>query len=158
MSTWGVTVPHHSEVVLSDGRTVIGDIHLQPSAIAYSGPESPGDLFNRRDPFFAMTVEGGGALLVAKAQVLFAKVQPLAASEPLALGDAAEVSSTHRELTLEVTFDTGSTFVGTLSAELSPERSRAIDFLNGAPRFFALRSGENVVLINTHRIATVRPP
>jgi hypothetical protein len=139
------------EILLTGRRIVGGDVHLQLVARTHSGPESPLDLLNREEPFFAVTLEGELPVLLAKAQVLYVTV-PLQS----AINDPVRESAARR-LELEVELADGSLFEGAVMLELPPDRPRLLDFLNLASRFFALHTSDAVRLLNRDHIRAVSP-
>ena len=58
MSDWFSTRRLGVTVHLTDGRTLSGEIHLQPVARHHSGPETATDLLNREELFFALMLDG----------------------------------------------------------------------------------------------------
>ena len=70
MSDWGITTKVPAEVVLAEGITLAGDLHLYARATYPPGPETPLEMLNRADGFFALTLEGGGVTFIPKAQVV----------------------------------------------------------------------------------------
>ena len=56
MSDWGATQRVSAEVILADGATLEGDLHLGASAAYPLDTESPLEMLNRAEPFFALTV------------------------------------------------------------------------------------------------------
>src|SRR5215213_11185386 len=59
MSDWGATRRITAEVVLADGVVLEGHMHLVASAAYPLNSESPLEMLNRADPFFALTLEAG---------------------------------------------------------------------------------------------------
>ncbi len=151
MTHWLDTRRQRVELLLSGGRVIVGDIHLQLLAQNHSGPEAPLDLFNRDELFFAVTLDAEQPIFVAKGQVLAATLPP----QP-ALDDPARESAARR-LELEVELTDGSLFEGVVMMELPPDRARLLDFLNLTPRFFALSTPEAVRVLNRDHVRAVSP-
>jgi hypothetical protein len=130
---------------------IAGEIHLQPFAELHSGPESPTDMLNREERFFAVSLDSGAPLLLAKAHVVFLKLtaQPLMADPDRA--------SAAKSMEMGIELATGLVIHGTITAELPPERARPIDFLNVALAFFILWSPDAVYLINRAHVRAVSP-
>lgn len=151
MSPWIDTHRQRAEILLTGRRVITGDIHLLLVAENRSGPETPIDLFNRDEAFFAVTLEGEQAVFVAKSQVLSVRIP----------GDAAahdtERESAARRLEFEVELADGSLFEGAVHFELPPDRLRLLDFLNLAPPFFAFESADAVRLLNRDHVRAVSP-
>ncbi len=151
MSTgWMTTRRQPVEIRLSD-RSVRGDIHLQPVARLHGGPETPADLLNRNENFFALMVDGEQPLFVAKAQVLY-----LAFPAGSAIDDPDRASAARR-IELEIELADGSRLEGVVMIELPPDRLRALDFLNAAPDFFPLWTPELVRIVNRHHVRAASP-
>lgn len=148
---WGDTLRIRSELLVTGGRTLVGDLHLQPFAPSHSGPESVADALARSDAFFPLTGVEGRAVLVAKAQVLTVDVPP--AAEP----QDPERLSAARRLRLEVELSDGSTHVGTVPCELPYNPLRPLDLLNDRPGFFPLRTADVVRYINRAHVRVVTP-
>ena len=151
MSVYGSTVRHHAELVLTDGRTISGEIHVQPFAELHSGPESPTDMLNREERFFAVSLDDGHPVLLAKAHVVFLKLPP----QPLIADPDRASAAKSMEMAIELV--TGLVIQGAITAELPAERARPIDFLNVALAFFTLWSADAVHLINRAHVRAVRP-
>lgn len=148
---WMETRRERVEVRLTDRRPLHGDIHLQPTARLHAGPETPTDLLNREEPFFALMLEGEQPLFIAKAQVLYVQLP----SQPAI--DDPERASAARRIELEIELADGSLHEGVVMIELPPDRLRALDFLNTAPDFFPLWSPESVRIINRHHLRAASP-
>ena len=70
MSDWGIDQPGARRVVLAEGVVLAGDLHLTPAPTYPPGPETPLEMLNRADPFFALITREGGVAFVPKAQVV----------------------------------------------------------------------------------------
>jgi hypothetical protein len=151
MSPWLDTHRQRAEILLTGRRVITGDIHLLLAAENHSGPETPIDLLNRDEAFFAVTLEGEQPVFVAKSQVLSLRI-PLGAA-----GHDAARESAARRLEFEVELADGSLFEGAVHFELPPDRLRLLDFLNLAPPFFALESADAVRLLNRGHVRAVSP-
>ncbi|HTL05451.1 MAG TPA: hypothetical protein VL241_06855 [Gemmatimonadales bacterium] len=148
---WGGTLRVRSELWITGGQILHGDVHLQHFASAHWGPETVTDALERRDEFFPITTEDGQAMLIAKAQVLAVSV-PLGADP-----QDAERLSAARPLRLTVELSDGSTHTGTVACELPPHRSRTLDFLNHHSGFFPLRTADFVRYLNRSHVRVVTP-
>ena len=69
MSDWGITTKVPAEVVLVEGIVLAGDLHLYARPTYPPGPETPLEMLNRADVFFALTLNGG-VTFVPKSQVV----------------------------------------------------------------------------------------
>ncbi len=151
MSEWLSTRPERVDVHLTDRRVLSGVIHLQMTARHHSGPETPVDLLNREELFFALVLDGEQPVFVAKRQVLFLRLP----SQP-AIEDPDRASAARR-IELEIELADGTLLEGIVMIELPPDRLRALDFLNSAPEFFALWSTEAVRVVNRNHIRAASP-
>ena len=149
--SWGSTVRIRAVVLVTGGRTVTGDLHLQSQASLHSGPETPEDALNRSEGFFPLTDDSGRTSILAKSQVLAVGiVAGLPEEDP-------DRRSAARLIALRVELSDGSDFTGTVTSELPPDRRRAMDFLNLSPEFFELASEGAVRLINRRHIRVATP-
>ena len=149
---WGDTLRIRAEVAASGNRTFSGFLHLLPFASVHLGPETPEDVLNREEAFFALTDEQERTIFIAKDQVLLVTIEAVSwASDPDRLSVA-------RTIPLKIELSDGSVHSGTVSSELPPTRTRAIDFLNSAPGFFALWTDDDAVrYINRANVRVVSP-
>ncbi len=146
---WGDTVRIKAEVHATGGRTFSGFLHLLPFASIHLGPETPEDVLNRDEAFFALTDQQEHTIFIAKAQVLVVAVDQ-ATRDPDRLHAA-------RTIGLKVELSDGSEYTGTVSSELPPTRTRAIDFLNHGAGFFALHVADTARYINRVHVRAVSP-
>ena len=146
---WGDTVRIKAEVRATGGRTFSGFLHLLPFASIHLGPETPEDVLNRNDAFFALTDQQEHTIFIAKAQVLAVAVE-YETVDPDRLHAA-------RTIGLKVELSDGSEYTGTVSSELPPTRTRAIDFLNSGAGFFALHVADTARYINRVHVRAVSP-
>jgi hypothetical protein len=148
---WGDTLRIRAEVAVSGNRTFSGFLHLLPFASIHLGPETPEDVLNREEAFFALTDDQEHTIFIAKEQVLLVTIEAASwAGDP----DRFLVV---RTIPLRVELCDGSVHSGIVSSELPPTRTRAIDFLNSAPGFFALWTDEAVRYINRANVRVVSP-
>jgi hypothetical protein len=146
---WGDTVRIKAEVQATGGRIFSGFLHLLPFASIHLGPETPEDVLNRDEAFFALTDQQEHTIFIAKAQVLAVAVEHTT-RDPDRLHAA-------RTIGLKVELSDGSEYTGTVSSELPPTRTRAIDFLNHGAGFFALHVAETARYINRAHVRAVSP-
>ena len=148
---WGDTLRIRAEVAASGSRTFSGFLHLLPFASVHLGPETPDDVLNREEAFFALTDDQERTIFIAKDQVLLVTIEASEwATDPERLSAA-------RTIPLRVELADGSVHSGTVSSELPPTRTRAIDFLNSATGFFALYAADAVRYVNRANIRVVSP-
>lgn len=151
MSDWGATRRISAEVVLADGVVLEGDMHLVPSAAYPLNSESPLEMLNRPEPFFALTLEQGEVAFVSKAQVAVVSCREES-------GDPdPERASVARLVALEVALATGAEYRGRSSFELPPSRSRALDYVNTPGRFFTVWTNDLTRYFNKSLVRLIRP-
>ena len=138
MSDWGATRRISAEVVLADGVVLEGDMHLVASAAYPLSSESPLDMLNRPEPFFALTLGQGEVAFVSKAQV-------------------AVLASVARIVALEVAMVSGAEYRGRSSFELPPSRARALDYVNTPGRFFTVWTNDLTRYFNKSLVRLIRP-
>jgi hypothetical protein len=146
---WGDTVRIKAEVQATGGRSFSGFLHLLPFASIHLGPETPEDVLNRDEAFFALTDEREHTIFIAKAQVLAVAIE-----HPLRDPDRLHAA---RAIGLKVELSDGSEHIGTVLSELPPTRTRAIDFLNHGAGFFALHAADTARYINRAHVRAVSP-
>jgi hypothetical protein len=150
MSDWGITTKVPAEVVLAEGIVLAGDLHLYARTTYPPGPETPLEMLNREDAFFALTLDGG-VTFIPKTQVIVVSCRDQAR-----LLDP-ERASAARQIELEVVMQGGTEYRGRAVLELPPSRSRSLDYLNGAGVFFALANDDVSWYINKARVRFARP-
>ena len=151
MSDWGATRRVSAEVVLADGVVIEGDMHLAASAAYPLGTESPLEMLNRPEPFFALTLEQGEVAFVSKAQVAVVSCRDeYSETDP-------ERAVVARLVALEVALATGAEYRGRSSFELPPSRSRALDYVNTPGRFFTVWTNDLTRYFNKSLVRLIRP-
>lgn len=151
MSDWGITTKVPAEVTLAEGIVLAGDLHLYARPTYPPGPETPLEMLNREDAFFALTLDGG-VTFVPKAQVVAVSCR----GQEAALVDPDRASAA-RLVELEVVVQGGTEYRGRATVELPPSRGRTLDYLNGAGVFLALTVDDLSWFINKSRIRLARP-
>jgi hypothetical protein len=151
LRSWGNTVRIRAEVLVTGGRTVTGELHLQAQASAHSGCETPGDALNRVEAFFPLTNDAGQTIFLAKSQVLAVSI---AAG---LLEDDPDRLSAARTIELLVQLSDGTEFTGTVKSELPPGRRRTLDFLNYGSGFFGMAAKDTVKFINRSHLCIATP-
>jgi hypothetical protein len=151
MSDWGATQRVAARVVLAEGVVLAGELHLLARITSPSVSESPLEMLNREDPFFALTLAEGGVAFVSKAQVAVLSCQSL---EPQ---DDPDRASAAQLVTLSVEMTDGIEYRGRSSFELPPNRARALDYVNGVGRFFTLATDGITQYINKTQVRLIRP-
>jgi hypothetical protein len=151
MNDWGATQRVPAEVVLAKGGVLVGDLHLLARSAYPLDPESPLDMLNRSEPFFALMLAEGQPVFVSKAQV---SILCCWGQSPLRDPDRATAA---KLVALEVELADGTTYQGRSTFELPPSRSRALDYVNGAGQFFVLWTDELTRYVNKALVRVIRP-
>lgn len=131
------------------GQEVVrGQLFLALMAKGHAGPETVLDLMNEPEPFFVLRVEGQPPVrMINKERIVEVEVSDQPEEEqPLA-----------KEEEMSLMFQDGFSLTGRARVELPPTKSRLIDFLNNSERFFELRDGSSLHIINRKHISHVKP-
>ena len=151
MTDWLSTQRLQAKVTFAEGHSIEGDLHLQPGAALHQGIETPLEMLNRPEEFFAMTLPSGGVTLVAKAQTALVTC-------PAVIPDQdPERLAAAKSVTLEVQLTGGCKVRGCAHLELPQERARALDFLNVSRGFFAISEGDTIWYVKRSLISQVIP-
>lgn len=146
MSDWARTRRIPCRVVLSGDEPLAGDLHLQPLGAPEHPLETPLEMLNRPERFFALAVDDDVRLL-SKDAVRAVSLEPdQMESHPLA----------HR-VEVQLRTDDGTDYRGAVEIELAPPANRPLDFLNQPEPFFALLADDRSWCLNRHRVLWVRP-
>ena len=138
-------------IILTDGRTLTGEIFLHAVSRFRLAPQDPAEFFNDADPYFVLAPTYDERLLVSKSSVAVAET-PLPSSEPDDQIDSARVG-----LGVEVDVIGGVTCAGWVFPDKTPGRARLLDYLNGfTGRFLVLYDSEKTTLVNRTTVAHVR--
>lgn len=159
MNEWGSMTRIGTVATLGDGEVLPGYLHVLGAVPYRTGPETPLEMLNRPDGFFAMTFDDGGVLLLSKSQVVMAVCQtPPAATEAPEL-DEPELDETPagRPVRVAVQLTSGEEFQGEVPGDLPSTRARPIDYLNATGPFFELLTEGGQRLINRAFVRAVRP-
>jgi len=148
---WGSIHQEPARVVFADGGAIDGQLHLLARVNYPPGPETPLDMLNRPDAFFALTGAASATVLVSKAQAAIVSCQLGA------LPADPERLSAARFVPIDVVMATGLELRGQSALELPPERNRTLDFVNAPGRFFALWSGDVTHFVNKALVRLIRP-
>jgi hypothetical protein len=147
---WGSIRQEPAQVLLAEGTAFDGRLHLLLRPQYPPGPETPLEMLNRTDPFFALTGATDGVVFVPKAQTAVVTCPHQEPTDPERLSAAKLIA-------LHVTIVGGREFEGRAALELPPVRNRALDFVNGPGTFFALWNGDVTHYINKLLVRTIRP-
>ena len=150
MSDWGAIQRISAEVVLADGAVLEGDLHLTARVNYPAETESPLEMLNRADPFFALILAAGGVALVSKAQAAVVSCRDMSPLDPTR-------ASAARLVALEVSLVNGIEYRGRATYELPPGRARTLDYVNGSERFFTVWTDDLTRYINKSLVRIIRP-
>jgi len=140
-----------AHLVLAGGEAHSGEIYVAERVPHHSGPETPLEMLNRPDPFFAFRPKDGHVLLVAKAATVTVEVHQAPMDDPTR-------RSVARAAPLEITLTGGDTLVGFALAELPEHHARPLDILNASTdRFFAVDAGAATHFVNRAHVRFARP-
>jgi hypothetical protein len=131
-----------------------GTIVRRERAPQHDGPETPLEMLNRSENFFAFerADEDAGVLLIAKAHTV-----TLSVDRQAPITDPARLEAA-RMVGVELLLADGSTLGGWSSYELPAGHSRLIDYLNDtAHPFFAVWTHESTHYVNRQHVLYARP-
>jgi hypothetical protein len=148
---WGSIRREPAEVLTAEGVRLEGSLHLLSRDSYAPGPETPLEMLNRADLFFALIQSQGGVLFLPKHQTM------VVSCPHEELGDDPDRLSAAKVLSLEIVLMGGSQLTGRIAIELPPMRSRALDFLNGPGSFFALWNDGVMHHVNKAQVRSIRP-
>jgi hypothetical protein len=151
MNDWGITQRVPAEVVLAKGGVLAGELHLLARTAFPLDPESPLELLNRPEPFFALVLAEGEPVFVCKTQV---SIVACWGQNPLQDPDRASAA---KLVGLEVELADGTRYQGRSTFELPPSRSRALDYVNGPGQFFVLWTDDLTRYVNKSLVRLIRP-
>jgi hypothetical protein len=139
-------------LILRDGRTLAGDIFLNPISRHRIAPEEPAEFLNQPELFFVLAPAYDERLLVAKAAVALVEA-PLPASDDVEALDTARVGVGIECEMVGLTM----TAVGWLFYRATAGKSRVQDYFNDIKdQFIVLFDAEKTTLVNRHAVASVR--
>jgi hypothetical protein len=138
---------------MTQGVTHPGQLYVMERVPQHDGPETVLEMLNRREGFFAFRPEDvDELLLVSKGNTISVSQDSKA---PIA--DPARLSAA-KLLGIEILLAGGSTLSGWASAELPPEHSRLLDYLNASQEsFFALWTHASTHYVNRAHVLYARP-
>jgi hypothetical protein len=150
------TVPR-TEIVarlsLTQGEPRSGRIWVSERVPQHSGPETPLEMLNRPEGFFAFRPEGDGpVLLVTKAGTISLTVPHVAS-----ISDPARLSAA-KKIGLDLLLADGSTLAGVAAVEAPDHHARLLDYLNAFPEpFFAVSTDAATHYVNRSHVLYARP-
>lgn len=151
MNDWGATNKVPAEVMLAEGVTVKGALHVLARSDYPPGPETPLEMLNRPEVFFALTQENSSVTFIPKAQVVV-----VSCHDQAPLSDPERMSAA-RLVSLEVVLHGGLEYRGRATYELPPNRGRSLDYVNAPGGFFSLWSDDVTWYVNKSHVRLIRP-
>lgn len=145
---------HPARVQLTQGVSHQGMVFVLERVPQHDGPETPLDMLNRAEEFFAFEPEGEPAAiwLVAKAHTVTVSVDR---QTPIA--DATRLSAA-RMVGVELLLAGGTTLGGWASYELPRGHGRLIDYLNESTQpFFVIWTHATTHYVNRTHVLYARP-
>jgi hypothetical protein len=142
-----------TRVLLTEGAAHPGEMYVMERVPQHEGSESVLEMLNRPQAFYPFRADPGtDVMLVAKVHTMAVTLDRQA---PMA--DPARLSAA-KLLGIEVVLAGGTTFNGWASAELPPEHSRLLDYLNSTQDpFFAVWTHAATHYINRAHVLYARP-
>lgn len=136
---------------LAQGDVQSGEVFLMSRVSQHEGPETPLEMLNRDEGFFAFK-SSRGVILVSKAQTV-----SLSVNKNDLIDDPARRSAA-RMVAVEVVFADGSMIHGWAHVELPEAHARLLDYLNATPdTFFAVTSHDGTHYVNRAHVLYARP-
>src|SRR5690606_37477258 len=117
VADWASTHRLPVRVMLAEGLVIQGEAHLQPRVAWRDGPETPVEMLNRADAFFAVSLPHGDIVFVAKDQVAAVGYVEVKAE------DDSDRKTAARLIPLEVMMIGGVEHRGVAVSELPPTRA-----------------------------------
>ena len=137
---------------MTQGDVQPGELYVMERVPQHDGPETVLEMLNRHETFFAFRPESEEIRLVSKGHTVSVTLDRQA---PIA--DPARLSAA-KLMGLEIVLAGGSTLNGWASAELPPENSRLLDYLNASQDpFFALWTHASTHYVNRAHVLYARP-
>ena len=140
------------ELRTSSGSTEVGEVFLRPID-ASSRAERLVDILAERA--FVPLRQEDKLILFATPHIVWARIDLLAAIDEL--DPDAEDDATGVKAEVEVTLAHAPKLTGTLRYALPAQSRRLADYLERAPAFFPLRTGDWVYLVRLANVVSIRP-
>jgi hypothetical protein len=134
-----------------DGRTISGEIFLNPISRHRIAPQQPAEFLNHKDPFFVIAPSYDERVLIAKAAVALVEA-------PLPTSDDDELDAVRVGVGIDIELIGSSlSTAGWLFYRATEGRGRVQDYLNSlVDQFIVLFDAEKTILVNRHAVASVR--
>jgi len=151
MSDWGTTNRVPAEATLAEGIVMSGDLHVLARDTYPAGPETPLEMLNRPEAFFALTLADGSVTFVSKTQVAV-----VACHGQTPLSDPDRITAA-KLVMLEVVLHGGGEYTGYSAFELPANRARTLDYVNAPGGFFSLWADDVTWYVNKAHVRLIRP-
>jgi len=138
------TVPVAAQILCADGTRLAGTVFLPPGASHHDGPSRPEEWINDGHPFFPFLPDNGSVALILNKDLVVAVT--VAATPGMIL-------DVEREVQVEAA---GESLSGILHIDLPENHQRVLDYLNLAPDFVPLYSGQSLHLLNKRHVSRLK--
>ncbi|MET0553518.1 MAG: hypothetical protein ABW221_10810 [Vicinamibacteria bacterium] len=138
------TVSTQVQILCADGTRLAGTVFLPTATSHHEGPTRPEEWMNDGSPFFPFLPEGSAGALILNKDLLVAVT--LAATPGMVL-------DVEREVQVEAA---GEKLVGIIHIDLPANHQRVLDYLNLAPDFVPLYSGQSLHLLNKRHVSRLK--
>jgi hypothetical protein len=138
------TVPVPARILCADGSRLTGTVFLPPGASHHDGPSRPEEWINDGSPFFPFLPDDGAAAYILNKDLVVAvtvEVMP------------GMILDVEREVQVEAA---GEKLAGILHIDLPENHQRVLDYLNLAPDFVPLYSGQSLHLLNKRHVSRLK--
>lgn len=132
---------------LADGVVQEGVLFLSPFSQSHSGEQSLLELLRDREVFIPFRRHDGGFCLINKDSITHLRYNPISEFIP-PFGDRVMV---------RITFFGGELLQGSIALDMPEGQNRLQDYLNAAPGFFPLDSGDAHYIVNGALIRDITP-
>ena len=136
-----------------DCEDIKGELFLSLFSKSHTGQETALEFMNSPERFFVLRLEADPPVrMMNKDRIVEVEIS---AEAELCGQDLSRMGA--KEEPMEVRFNNQVSLNGNAYVELPPAKSRLIDFLNQEDKFFLLRTGQTVHIINRRQISFVTP-
>lgn len=133
---------------MMDGKQLAGEMFLNPVSRFRSAPQGPAEFLNEDEPFFALALEDGDTILIARS-----RVESVTVDAPHEFEDDPAAGLIPHPVSVAITVASGAVLRGTVSIDAPPSHARLLDFLNtNHGRFLRVADAGRVVLVNRQAI------
>jgi hypothetical protein len=136
-----------------DCEDIKGELYLSLFSKNHTGQETVLEFMNSPERFFVLRLEADPPVRMMNKDRI-SEIE-ISAEAELGIQDLSKMGA--KEEPMEVRFNKQVSLNGNAYVELPPAKSRLIDFLNQDDKFFLLRTGQTVHIINRRQISFVTP-